>query len=89
MENKLILPLAFVSVLLLSVVAGTWFTDLAEANFFLEQTPSGIRITSVGAVEGTDKIYRSGNVYTLTRDIYRAIVVLRDGVVLDGAGYTL
>jgi parallel beta-helix repeat protein len=88
-KNKPILPLAFISVLLLSLVAGTQLAYFASANFFPEQVPSGIEITSTGAVEGTDLIQRSGNVYTFTGDIHRTIVVLRDGVVLDGAGYTL
>jgi parallel beta-helix repeat protein len=81
--------MAFISMLLVSVLAGLQFVNLASANFFPEQIPSGIRITSAGTVEGTDKIQRSGNVYTLTGDVYRTIVVLRDGIVLDGAGYTL
>ncbi len=89
MKNKPILTLAFISVLLLSVAAGTQVTYFASANFFPEQVPSGIQITSSGAVEGTDLIQRGGNVYTLTGDIHRTIVVLRDGIVLDGAGYTL
>jgi parallel beta-helix repeat protein len=89
LEIKSILPLAFISILILSAVAGTQLVYFASANFFPEQVPSGIRITSAGTVEGTDLIQRSGNVYTLTGDIHRTIVVLRDGIVLDGAGYTL
>ncbi|MHC3129743.1 MAG: right-handed parallel beta-helix repeat-containing protein [Candidatus Bathyarchaeota archaeon] len=81
--------LTFIVTLLFSAVAGAIFVNSAVANFFPEQIPSGIRITSYGTVEGTDSIHRSGNVYTLTGDIYRTIVVLRDGIVLDGAGYTL
>jgi parallel beta-helix repeat protein len=88
-KNQPILSIAFLLVLVLSVVAGTQLVYLTSANFFPEQTPSGIQITSGGAVEGTDQIQRSGNVYTLTGDIHRTIVVLRDGIVLDGAGYSL
>ncbi|UCC58929.1 MAG: right-handed parallel beta-helix repeat-containing protein [Candidatus Bathyarchaeum sp.] len=84
------LALTFILTLLLfSAVAGGVFVDLAVANFFPEPIPAGIRINSDGTVEGTDSIHRSGNVYTLADDIHRTIVVLRDGIVLDGAGYTL
>jgi parallel beta-helix repeat protein len=54
-----------------------------------ERVPSGVHITNTGTVEGTDLIQRNGNVYTLTGDIHETIAVLCDGVVLDGAGYTL
>ena len=84
------LALTFILTLLLfSALAGSTFVNLAVANFIPEPIPSGIRINSDGTVEGTDNIHRSDNVYTLTGDIYRTIVVLRDGIVLDGAGYTL
>lgn len=89
MKEKAHLAIAFISILLVSVLAGMQFVNLASSNFFPEQTPLGIRITSAGTVEGTDKIQGSGNVYTLTGDIYNTIVVLRDGIVIDGAGYTL
>ncbi len=87
--KKTALTLGLILVLSFFAIAGTQLVQFGSANFFPEQTPSGIRITSTGAVEGTDLIQRSGNVYTLTGDIHRTIVVLRDGIVLDGAGYTL
>jgi len=87
--KKKALAAAFILILLFSAAVGTQFVYFSSANFFPEQIPSGIRITSAGTVEGTDMIQRSGNVYTLTGNIYRTIVVLRDGIVLDGAGYTL
>ena len=85
----LVLCVRIIPLLLFSALAGVQLVSLAEANFFPEQIPSGIQITSAGTVQGTDKIQRSGNVYTLTGNIYRTIVVLRDRIVLDGAGYTL
>jgi len=88
MKRKALTLILILAMLILSV-AGTQFVNFSSANFFPEQTPQGIRITSSGTVEGTDQIERSGNVYTLTGDIHRTIVVLRDGIVLDGAGYTL
>jgi parallel beta-helix repeat protein len=55
-----------------------------------------IRITSNGTVEGTDKILRNGNVYTLIDDISGDVEVDRvfisiecDGVIFDGAGKTI
>ena len=48
-----------------------------------------IYIRSDGTVVGTDKIQRDGNVYTFTGNIYDSIVVERDNIVVDGAGYTL
>lgn len=89
MKDEPIVPLTFISILLFSAVAGTQLAYFASANFFPEQIPSGIRINSAGTVEGTDLIQRSGNVYTLTGDLYRTIVILCDGIVLDGAGYAL
>ncbi len=89
MKNKPILSIAFISVLILSTVTGTQLVYFASANFFPEQIPSGIQITSAGAVEGTDQIQRGGNVYTFTSDIQGTIVIERDDIVLDGAGYTL
>jgi len=53
------------------------------------QAESTIYIRSDGSVEGTDKIQRDGDVYTLISDISGSIVVERDNVVLNGAGYRL
>jgi parallel beta-helix repeat protein len=48
-----------------------------------------IYIGSDGIVEGTDKIQQEGNVYTLTDNINGSILVEKDSIILDGAGYTL
>jgi len=49
-----------------------------------------IYINADGSVEGTDKIQRDDNVYTLTDNIdRRLIMVLKDDIVIDGAGYAL
>lgn len=48
-----------------------------------------IYIRADGSVDGTDKIQRDGNAYTFTDDIFDPIVVDRDNIVIDGAGYTL
>jgi parallel beta-helix repeat protein len=87
--RKAFLAAVFISVLLLSAVAGTQLVNLSEANFFPPATPTGIQITSDGDVTGTDKIQRNGEVYTLTDDLQNPIVVSRDNIVIDGAGYSL
>jgi parallel beta-helix repeat protein len=48
-----------------------------------------IYIRADGTVDGTSKIHRDGNVYTFTDDVFDSIVVEKDGVVVDGAGYGL
>ena len=48
-----------------------------------------IYIRADGSVEGTDKILREGDVYTLISDISGSIAVERNNVVLNGAGYRL
>jgi len=48
-----------------------------------------VYIRANGSVEGTDKIQRVGDIYTFTGNINDSIVVERDNIVLDGAGYTL
>ena len=66
------------------------FVGSVSANFLPASVPEhSIEITEDGAVNGTDLIQRSGNVYTFTGDIEGSIVVFCNGVVIDGAGYTL
>jgi parallel beta-helix repeat protein len=48
-----------------------------------------IVIKADGSVEGTDKIQRDGDVYTLTGSISGGIRVQKSYIVVDGAGYTL
>jgi parallel beta-helix repeat protein len=49
-----------------------------------------IYIRSDGSVDpATAPIQRNGNIYTLTENIYDEIVVERDNIVVDGAGYLL
>jgi len=51
------------------------------------QSSGTIYIRADGSVEGTDKIERVGNVYTFVDNISDSIVVERDNIVVDGAGY--
>ena len=48
-----------------------------------------IYIRDDGEVEGTDKIQRSGDIYTLTGNLSGGIKVQRSYIVIDGAGYTV
>jgi len=53
------------------------------------QAGSTITITSEGQIVGTDRIERQGDVYTFTGDIFGIIVVEKDNITIDGAGYTI
>ena len=55
---------------------------LAEAN-------RTIYIRADGIIEGTNKILRDGNIYTFTDNISDSIVVEKDEIVFNGAGYSL
>jgi len=80
----------FLFLLVLSLFTGSQFVVLVSANFFPAPVPDHtIEITANGDVTGTDKIQRIGNVYTFTGDIVGSIVIFRNGIVVDGAGYTL
>jgi len=48
-----------------------------------------IYIRADGTVEGTDDIEQTGNLYSFTDNIDGTIVVERDNITINGAGYTL
>jgi parallel beta-helix repeat protein len=48
-----------------------------------------IYIRADGSVEGTDKIQRNGDVYTFIGNINGGVLVEKESIVIDGAGYTL
>ena len=79
-----VLALTLIFSFLFSAVIATQFTNSATA-----QTYSTITIKADGSIEGTDKIQRQGNVYTLTGDISGSIEVQKSSIVIDGAGYSL
>ncbi len=77
--------------LMISTVA-----ELNSTNFVLAQPSSTIIIQADGSIEGTDKIQRNENAYTLTSDIHCSvdtaealIFILKDNIILDGASYTI
>lgn len=75
--------------LLLSVVA-IEFTGITNANPYAppEEAPSGYRIYSDGTTD-IPNIHQNGNVYTFTANVVGTIVIERNDIVLDGAGYSL
>jgi len=84
------LAVTIIVLLIASTLVATDFTKLTKANPYIrpEEAPSGYRIYTNGTCTAGN-IRREGEVYTLTGDIEGTIVIERDGIVLDGAGYTL
>jgi parallel beta-helix repeat protein len=85
LRNSKMDRLPFRCVLLLSLcvlLAAAPIVWSAEAN-------EDVYIRADGSVEGTDKIQRDGNVYIFTGNISGSIVVEKDDVLVDGAGYGL
>jgi parallel beta-helix repeat protein len=78
-----------VSFVLFLLIVGALIVNSASANFIPEQAPTGIVITADGSVEGTDLIRYENGAYFFTGDVQRTIVVLRDNIVIDGAGHSL
>jgi nitrous oxidase accessory protein NosD len=90
MKNS-VLPI-ILTLLLLSVV-GVQLMPLVSANFFPDAGPDlpRIYIKSDGSVQPeTASIERTGNIYKLTGDIVRQTIIVEcDGIVIDGAGYSI
>ena len=83
-----------------TVLSFILFTFLFCSLGYVDAAPAPhtgeIRITPEGTVEGTDKISRNDNVYTLTGDITGSaenggtfISIEKDGVIFEGAGHTI
>lgn len=80
-KTALILTLA----LLLSVIA----VESQIGNLTTAQTSAVITIKDDGSIEGTNKILRNEDIYTLTGNISGNIRVQKSNIVIDGAGFTL
>jgi len=81
MNRKLVLIMALT--LLVGMLSVASNVQKAEAS-------GTIYIRANGLVEGTDKIVTADNVtYTFADNISDSIIVERDNIVVDGAGYTL
>lgn len=74
-------------ILLLSLIALLFYAVHTRQT----KASGTIYIRADGSIEGTDKIQRDGDLYTLTGNITDAggIVIQRSNITLDGAGYTL
>jgi hypothetical protein len=90
---KRMLPVFIVisMLLLVSIVALEYSNAVADV-----QHKGVIRITSSENIEGSDKISRNGNVYTLKEDITSYVKydtafinIGCDGIIFDGAGKTI
>jgi parallel beta-helix repeat protein len=88
MKNAL--ALIIVIALLLSSIANMGLMKNAAANPALkpEEPPPGYTINADGRYYG-ENIRREGNTYTLTGNINCPIVIEKDNIVLDGAGYNV
>ena len=82
--NKAVFPLILILALLPLVVAGPQFIESTAAQNYVI-----INIKTDGSIEGTNKIQRDGDTYLFTGSITGSIVVERDNLVIDGAGYVL
>ena len=88
-----LLAAAFILLFLSLMLVGTRFVGKAAG----QTLPPGfepldrIYIKADGSVEGTNRIHRDGNFYTLTADIsgFEPIIVERDNIVIDGAGFSI
>jgi parallel beta-helix repeat protein len=66
------------------------FLVVSISELGILQAQSTISIEADGSVEGTDRIQRVGNIYTFTDNIVNQLIVVeRDDIVVDGAGYSL
>ena len=84
------------AVLLSLIMFALLFCGLRYVAAAPSQFTGDIRITPDGAVEGTDKISRDNNVYTLVGDLSGAvengqtfISIEKDSVIFDGSGKTI
>ncbi len=84
--------------LLVASIVLLLFTVSLEGYVYAAISPhtGTIRITPDGIVEGTEKISRNGDIYTLTGDISGTaenggsfLSIEKNGVTLDGAGHTI
>ena len=77
--------LPFMCLLLLSLAV----SSVAAPVILPVKAAEVIYIRADGTVEGTNKISQDGNIYTFAGDIFESVVVEKDDVVVDGAGYSL
>lgn len=95
MNTRLGLTVGLVAVIALGLIVTEPAVAQFSGNF---HTDLSVTIASDGVVEGTGNIRRDGNLYTLTGNIASSrddgiinagIRVLKDDIVIDGAGYSI
>jgi parallel beta-helix repeat protein len=65
-------------------------TSISPLRFEVAKASGTIYIMADGSVDPpTTPIQRTDNTYTLTNDLYEPIVVKRDYIIIDGAGFTV
>lgn len=72
---------------LLLLIFSLVFVSLPHVR--LVKAQDTIYIHSDGSIEGTNKISQTDNTYTLNDNILGSLIVDKDNILLDGAGYTL
>jgi parallel beta-helix repeat protein len=77
--------LRFHCVLLLSL----FVLSVTAPSITLAETNRTIYIRADGTIDGTNKILRGENIYIFTDNISDSIVIEKDDIVVDGAGYSL
>jgi parallel beta-helix repeat protein len=65
------------------------FSFISLSQIEVIKAESTIYIRADGSVEGTGKIEQTGTFYSFTDNITGSIIVERDNIIIDGAGYTL
>jgi len=75
------------STLVLLLILSFIFISLPQIE--VAKAQATIYIRADGSVEGTGKIEQTGNFYSFTDNIDGSIIVERDNIIIDGAGYTL
>lgn len=87
---KKTVAITLIMVLLFTAATGAIVVYLVKADPYIEpeRAPLGYRIYNNGTYN-VPSLRQNGDIYTLTGNINGTIVIERDGIVLDGAGYTL
>lgn len=79
----------FACLIVLVVVAVLFYRYMSTPSYHPDFSGT-IYIKADGSVDpATSTIHRDGDLYTFTYNIYGSIVVERDDIVVDGAGYTV
>lgn len=74
---------------ILFIVSSTLLFLFTVVSIAKPQFLGNVYILEDGSIVGTDKILRSGDIYTLTGNISGGIQVQRSNIVIDGASFTI